>query len=144
MGSSPKVDSESSHNFIFLLKYYIYGTIMQYFQLKSFLCFTLCLALLLETTIVRAASTPMFGEHTREVRAAEARRRNRGRSYSRGSSSGRRYNVGQVVGGTVLAGGAAATGIGLLTGNNDLTNAGLTSVVAGGALKGISTLLGKK
>lgn len=123
---------------------------MQYFQLKSFLCFTLCLALLLETTIVRAASTPMFGEHTREVRAAEARRRYRGRSYSRGrsynrgSSSGRRYNVGQVVGGTVLAGGAAATGIGLLTGNNDLTNAGLTSVVAGGALKGISTLLGKK
>lgn len=117
---------------------------MQYFKLKSFLCFTLCLALLVETTIVRAASTPMFGEHTREVRAAEARRRYRGRSYNRGRSNGRRYNVGQVVGGTVLAGGAAATGIGLLTGNNDLTNAGLTSVVAGGALKGISTFLGKK
>ena len=48
------------------------------------------------------------------------------------------------VGGTVLAGGAAATGLGLLTGNSDLTNAGLTSVVAGGALKGISSLLGKK
>merc|ERR1712179_376621 len=117
-----------SHNFIFLLKYYIYGTIMQYFQLKSFLCFTLCLVLLLETTIVRAASTPMFGEHTREVRAAEARRRYRGRSYSRGRSYNEEAAVDaditlDKVGGTVWAGGAAAaTGIGLLTGNNDLTN----------------------
>ena len=48
------------------------------------------------------------------------------------------------VGGTVLAGGAAATGFGLLTGNNDITNAGLTSVLAGGALKGIGTLFGGK
>ena len=48
------------------------------------------------------------------------------------------------MGGTVLAGGLAATGLGLATGNNDLTNAGLTSALAGGALKGISTLFGKK
>merc|ERR1712198_625609 len=117
---------------------------MQYLQIKSFLWFTLCLALLVETTIVRAGSAPMFGDQSREVRSADARRRYRGRSYSRGRSSGRRYNVGQVVGGTVLAGGAAATGLGLQTGNSDLTNAGLTSVVAGGALKGLSSLLGKK
>ena len=48
------------------------------------------------------------------------------------------------VGGTVLAGGLGAAGVGYLTGNQDLVNAGLTSAVAGGALKGISTLLGKK
>ena len=71
-------------------------TNMQYFQMKSFLWFTLCLALLVETTIVRAGSAPIFGEQNREVRSADARRRYRGRSYSRGRSSGRRYNVGQV------------------------------------------------
>ena len=48
------------------------------------------------------------------------------------------------VGGTVLAGGAAAFGAGLLTNNQGLRDAGLTSVLAGGALKGVSTLLGKK
>ncbi len=48
------------------------------------------------------------------------------------------------MGGTVLAGGAAAAGVGLLTGNNDLTNAGITSALAGGALKGIGTLFGRK
>merc|ERR1712045_631597 len=112
---------------------------MRQLQMKSIFWFTVCLALLLETTIVRASSAPIFEEHTREVRAAEAQRRYRGRSYSR-----RRNNRGQVVGGTVLAGGAAATGLGLLTGNNDLTNAGLTSVLAGGALKGVSSLFGKK
>ena len=48
------------------------------------------------------------------------------------------------VGGTVLAGGAAAFGAGVLTNNQGLRDAGLTSVLAGGALKGVSTLLGKK
>ena len=48
------------------------------------------------------------------------------------------------VGKTVFLGGAAATGLGLLTQNQDLTNAGLTSVVAGGGLKLLGALLGKK
>ena len=48
------------------------------------------------------------------------------------------------VGGTVLAGGLAATGVGLVTGNNDLTNAGLTSTVVGGGITALGKLFGKK
>ena len=48
------------------------------------------------------------------------------------------------VGGTILAGGAAATGIGFLTGNSGLTNAGLTAVLAGGSLKGLLGLFNKR
>ena len=69
---------------------------MRQLQMKSFFWFTLCLALLIETTIISASSAPIFEEHTREVRAAEAQRRYRGRSYSRRRNNRRRYNVGQV------------------------------------------------
>merc|ERR1712038_2134936 len=120
-------------------------SIMQIFQKNNFLWFTLSLSLLLEVTLVGAWSRPTFGQPGRETRDADARRRYYSRRTSnRGRSNNPRFNVGQVVGGTVLAGGAAATGFGLLTGNSDLTNAGITSVLAGGALKGISSLIGKK
>jgi len=118
---------------------------MKIFQKKSFVWATLCFSLFLEITLVEAWSRPVYGNQEREKRDADpARRYNRRRNYNSGRSSGRRFNVAQVVGGTVLAGGAAATGFGLLTGNNDITNAGITSVLAGGALKGIGTLFGGK
>ena len=47
------------------------------------------------------------------------------------------------VGGTVLAGGLAATGLGVVTGNNGLRDAGLTSALVGGGLAGFGTLCGR-
>ena len=44
----------------------------------------------------------------------------------------------------MLAGGLGAAAVGQLTGNTNLRNSGLNVAIAGGALKGFSTLFGKK
>jgi len=119
---------------------------MHHFKMKSFFWFVIGISLLLEPILVSAGTSPVFDELSRNTRDADPQRRYNRRRFgsSRRRTNSRRYNVGQVVGGTVLAGGAAAFGAGVLTNNQGLRDAGLTSVLAGGALKGVSTLLGKK
>ena len=71
--------------------------IMQIFEKNFFVWATLCLSLFLEIALVEAGSHPLFGDQRRDKRDADPVRRYNGRrTYNRGRSSGRRFNVAEV------------------------------------------------